>query len=117
MSENESTEREEAYTASELAQALSRVSDVGGESYSEQYHSDVETVVKEVVEAGTLTPESRIKTDIALTVGDRVSGDTEVDMTSVFLVGMMLGSAFERDVPKDSFEEEVWRNGEFDLSE
>lgn len=73
--------------------------------------------MKEVIESGTLTPESRITGNLRLTLSERVSGDTQVDMTSVFLVGVMLGAAFERDVPKDSFEEEVWRDGGFQLRE
>lgn len=111
------TSSDEEYTASELAQALSRVGNIGEKTYREEYKSDVETVVEEVIETGTLTPDSRITGNTPLTLGERVRGETQVDMTSIFLVGMMLGSAFERDVPKDSFEEEVWRNEEFELRE
>jgi len=68
-----------------------------------------------IVEEGTFTPEANLKAELDLTLRERVTGRREQDMTAMFIMGAMVGTALERDVPTDSYEEVVWRNGGFTL--
>lgn len=70
---------------------------------------------REVVEDGSMVPDSNITGDLILTLRQRITGEREQDFSAMVSLGIMIGSALERDVPKDSEEEEQWRNGEFEL--
>lgn len=77
----------------------------------------IEQLMEEVVEGGTFTPDVEVTAELNLTLGERVSGNREQDMSAMLMIGMMLGAALERDVPMDSEAEELWREGEFTLPE
>ena len=72
-------------------------------------------ITEKIVEEGTFTPNANLTAELDLTLRERVTGRREQDMTAMFLMGALIGSALERDVPMDSYEEEVWRNGGFTL--
>ena len=86
-----------------------------------EHTDDVQPVLEqfanEIVEDGTLTPDSSVTITLSLTPKERVDGTREQDVTALLSMGMMLGSALERDVPANSDREELWRDGQFYLPE
>ena len=72
-------------------------------------------ITEKIVEDGTFAPDVNLTAELDLTLRERVTGRREQDMTAMFIMGAMIGTALERDVPMDSYEEEVWRNGGFTL--
>ena len=80
-------------------------------------YDTIEELMEQVVEQGTFKPNAKVTANLSLTMRERVTGNREQDMTAMLLMGLMLGSALERDVPMDSDKEEQWRNGDFSLPE
>lgn len=68
-----------------------------------------------VVENGTFLPNAAVVSQLSLTPKERITGTRKQDMTAVMALGMMLGAALERDIPKDSALEDAWRDGAFEL--
>lgn len=77
----------------------------------------IEGFAHAVVEDGTFYPDCRVTAKISLPLRERITGNRSQDMTAMLCIGMLLGSALERDVPMDSAREDAWRNGEFKLPE
>ena len=111
---NDSDEKEQV-EATEVRSEVDRLREQGYDAYISQYSDAIETAMEQVIEEGTFTPDCKISAGLNLTLRERLSGTREQDMTAVFLTGLMLGSALERDIPQDSEIEEKWREGEVRL--
>lgn len=82
----------------------------------DNFDETIESFVEQVVEQGTFIPDnSRVSAGLDLTMRERLSGRREQDMTAMLVIGMMLGTALERDVPSDTALENLWREGVFEL--
>lgn len=76
----------------------------------------VEEFIRCVVEEGTFAPEGASLNMVrSHTWRERITGRSKVDVKAVFLVGLLLGCALERDAPAGTELEERWRAGEFEL--
>lgn len=107
---------QDTFKAQEVREILDRI------EQQEMAHTDnvsetVEGFARAVVEDGTLTPDAKITTELGLTWRERITGTRTQDVTAMVLIGMMLGTALERDVPMDSALEDAWRDGAFVLPE
>lgn len=98
--------------ATEVRAELKRLRNQGYDQYIDSYTDSVEGAIEQVVEQGTFTPDCSITAGLNLTLTERITGQREQDVTAVFLTGLMLGAALERDIPKDSEIEQEWRDGE-----
>lgn len=101
--------------AENVAEILDRFEQQNWNRHTANSYETVEAFAREVVEKGTFTPEAKVTAELPLTPKERITGRREQDMTAMVVLGMMLGSALERDVPMDSDLEDRWRNGEFEL--
>lgn len=101
--------------ATEVREMLDRFEEQNWDRHTGDAYETIERFMEEVVEEGELIPEVDIHADLDLTLRERLTGDRRQDMTAMILMGMMLGTALERDVPMDSQGEEEWRDGEFVL--
>jgi len=81
----------------------------------EDVPESIEAFAACVVEEGTFTPDAKITAKLSLTLSERLTGSCNQDLTAMVILGMMLGSALERDVPMDSTLEDAWRDGAFVL--
>jgi hypothetical protein len=101
--------------ATEVRKELDRLKNLNVERHTGGVSESIESLMKLVVEEGDLTPDAKIEAELSLTFRERLTGSRTQDMTAVFLMGMFMGTALERDVPKDSEAEENWRDGGFTL--
>lgn len=101
--------------ASEVRKILDRFEEQDWNRHTANSYESVEQFAETVVGEGTFTPDVTFTADLDLTLEERLTGRREQDMTAMLILGMMLGSALERDIPKDSEEEEAWRNGKVKL--
>jgi len=108
------SETERTFKADEVAEIVSRL-EKGGYSHTDGVPDTIGGFAKEVVESGTFTPDCKVTAELSLTARERLSGNREQDMTAMVIIGMLLGSALERDVPMDSALEDAWRDGAFEL--
>lgn len=103
--------------AEEVRRMLDRMGDIFAKNgYGEDFDA-VEEYVKYTVEDGTMWPEATLTTSHSLSWADRLRGKKEVPVDNWFSMGVMLGTALERDVPADSEMEDQYRDGEFILPE
>lgn len=102
------------FQADEVRKTLDRLQNQGI-TYTENVPETVEGFAKEIVESGTLTPDCSVKAVVSLSLRERITGKREQDVTAMLILGMMLGTALERDVPIDSALEDAWRDGAFKL--
>lgn len=109
---SETTDR--TFSADEVREILDRLEEEGF-THTENVPETVEGFAKEVVESGTFTPDCRVTAAVSLTPRERLTGRGEQDVTAMLILGMMLGSALERDVPMDSTLEDAWLDGAFEL--
>lgn len=100
---------------SEVREILDRFEEQNWSRHTASSYETVEQFAREVVEEGTFTPDVKITAELSLTPTERITGRRRQDVTAMVMMGMVLGAALERDVPKGSPEEEVWRKGEFEL--
>lgn len=91
--------------ATEVRTELERLRNQGYDQYIDSYTDSVEGAMERVVEQGTFTPDCSITAGLNLTLNERITGRREQDVTAVFLTGLMLGAALERDI------EQEWRDG------
>lgn len=75
----------------------------------------VESLMEDIVESGEIASESELMTRHSLGMTDRISGEALVDTSEIFLIGLMLGTALERDAPAGSSEAYQWKDGNFTL--
>lgn len=104
----------EELEANEVRKVLDKIEYYTGE-HTEGISYSVESFMQEAVEQGNLFSGSKLTSDLSLTYKERISGERTQDMTAIFVMGVMLGSALERDIPAHTELEEKWRNGEFKL--
>ena len=98
--------------ATEVRKILDRFEEQDWNRHTANSYETVEEFAEVVVEEGTFTPDVSITADLDLSLKERLTGRREQQLTSMVILGMMLGSALERDIPTDSEEEEIWRNGD-----
>lgn len=103
--------------ATEVAELLAKCASQNWNQHTPGVYTTVEEYTRQIVEQGQLLPDGEITAELSLTPRERITGTREQDMTAVFAIGVMVGSALERDIPKDSDAETVWRNGGFELPE
>jgi len=103
--------------ATDVREILDRFEEQNWNRHTPNAYDTIEELMEQVVEQGTFKPNARVTANLNLTMRERITGNREQDMTAMLLMGLMLGSALERDVPMDSDEEEQWRAGEFSLPE
>ena len=107
-------QKENEFQATEVREILDRL-DYEDTGHIENLSETIEAFTKEVVESGTFMPDCRVTSDLSLTLRERFTGNREQDVTAILIIGMIIGSSLERDIPIDSIEEDGWRNGEFVL--
>lgn len=107
-------EIDRTFSADEVGKILDRLHSEGF-AHTGGVPETVEAFAREVVETGTFTPDCRVTADISLAIRERLLGRREQDVTAMLIIGMILGSALERDVPMDSALEDAWREGKFEL--
>jgi len=103
--------------ATDVREILDRFEEQNWNRHTPQAYESVEQLMEQVVEEGTFAPDVTLDAELSLTLRERITGTRQQDMTAMLLMGLILGSALERDVPMDSDEEEQWRAGEFSLPE
>ena len=101
--------------ATEVAEMLERFKQQDWNRHTGGSYETIEEMTQNIVENGSMTPEARITSELSLTVQERLTGKREQDMTAMFSIGLLIGTALERDVPKDSLKEDRWRDGKFTL--
>lgn len=101
--------------ATEVRQILDRFKEQDWDRHTANSYESVEQFAETVVEEGTFTPDVSFTAELDLTPKERITGRREQDMTAMVILGLMLGSALERDVPEGSETEEAWREGEVEL--
>jgi hypothetical protein len=74
-----------------------------------------ETYIEAVVEDGTMWPNPELNVTYELDAMDRLSGEKDAPVGGWISMGIMLGTALERDVPIDTDEETAYRDGDFTL--
>jgi len=106
------------HTATEVAEQLEQIRE-NSALYNtiDGFDESFTAFTREVVEGGTFTPDPRVNAELSLTYKQRLTGTRKQDMTAMVVLGMMIGAALERDVPKDSGEEKAWKAGNFELPE
>lgn len=102
------------FKADEVREMLDRIQ---AENYTHTYDvaTTIEGFTKEVVETGTFTPNCSVTADVSLPLKERLLGHREQDVTAMLIIGLMIGTALERDVPKDTALEDAWEDGAFKL--
>ena len=103
--------------ATNVRELLDRFEEQNWDSHIDNSYGAVESFAEDVVEEGTFIPDAKVTADLNLTLSQRLSGSREQDVTPFIVIGLMLGTALERDVPMDSDEETLWEEGEFELPE
>lgn len=101
--------------ATEVRKILDRFEEQDWNRHTANSYETVEEFAERVVEDGTVTPDVKITADLDLTLKERLTGRREQKLTSMVILGLMLGTALERDIPMDSPEEIAWRNGDAEL--
>jgi len=108
MSEHEATEvRDQLDQIRENSQVLSQIG--GNETLEEK--------MEQVVENGSMVTSGDLEIEVSLTLRERLKGKRTQNVNAIFSLGIMLGTALERDVPIDSEKEDRWRDREFTLPE
>lgn len=105
---------ERTFKADEVRETLDRLQDMEI-THTENVPESIEGFARGVVESGTYTPDCNVTADVSLTPRERLTGEREQDVTAILILGMMLGSALERDVPAGSALEDAWKDGAFEL--
>ena len=77
----------------------------------------IESYMEDVVNGGSFISDTKITTTHKLKKEVLDGAVVEQEVTGVFGIGLMLGSALERDIPSDSDTESAWKNGELSLNE
>lgn len=111
--ETDDNDIDDLFRADEVQKILNRLKDET--NHTKNTPEAIKQFTTKVVEKGTFTPYSKVNTKVPLTIRERFIGEAEQDVTPMLIIGMILGSALERDVPMNSSLEDAWRNGEFEL--
>lgn len=98
-----------------VRKTLDRFEEQNWNRHTGNAYETTEEFMQRVVEEGTFTPDVSVDATLNLTMRERITGTRQQDMSAMIMMGMLLGAALERDVPMDSKEEELWRQGEFSL--
>lgn len=101
-------------TATEVREILDRIEEEGI-NHAENVPETFEKFARQVVEEGTFFPDCSVHAEVSLTPRERITGTRNQDVTAMIMMGLLLGSALERDVPMGSEREEEWKNGNFEL--
>jgi hypothetical protein len=96
---------------------LDRMEDVFQKNGYGDDFGQLETFVEEIVEGGTMWPGVKLTVTHSLSLRERLRGKHTVPVDGWFSMGVMIGTALERDVPIDSDVEELYRDGELSLPE
>jgi len=105
------------FSASDVREVLDRFEQQDWERHTDNAFESVERYMEKVVEDGEILPESKVHMGLDLTLRERLTGSRRQDVTAMLGMGIILGAALERDVPRDSEREDEWRDGEFVLPE
>lgn len=101
--------------ATEVRKLLDRMGEQNFERHTGGVTETTEELMRRVVEDGEMYPDAKMHADLSLTLRERLTGRRRQDVTAVFLMGLTLGCALERDIPMDSVLEDQWRDGQFEL--
>ena len=105
---------DETYTAESVRLALDEMCSADPME-RKQFSKSIEDFTRRIVEHGSFNPDGKIALDISLSPKERITGCRKQDVTGMFVAGMMIGAALERDVPGDSDLEDAWRDGQYVL--
>jgi len=101
----------------EVEREIERVRSQSNSQATKETIDDIEKYMGEVVNGGSLIADTEITTTHKLKKEVLDGAVVEQEVTGVFLIGLLLGSALERDIPSDSDTESAWKNGELSLNE
>ena len=101
--------------ATELQGLLNQIDELADEQFSDNHQDEIEAIVREIITNGEMTTDKTTTITKDLSITERLGGTATIDVTSVLLLGMSLGTAFERDIPQDSDTETKWRRGKMEL--
>ena len=101
----------------EVEREIERVRSQSNSQATKQAMDCIESYMEDVVNGGSFISDTKITTTHKLTEEACNKRIVEQDVTGVFGIGLMLGSALERDIPSDSDRESAWKNGELSLNE
>lgn len=104
------------YEATEVREMLNRIKENTQVLEEIEGNDTLEEKMRQVVEEGSMmSTEGTLEVELNLLVKERLSGSRVQNVDAIFNLGLLLGSALERDVPANSEEEDEWRDGEFTL--
>jgi hypothetical protein len=103
--------------ATEVREELNRLEDLDAAEQIDGFPYVIEQHMLNILEGGTMTPDSQITFTKELDLSERISGEAEIKMTGILSMGIMLGTALERDIPAGSELETKFRQREFTLPE
>jgi len=103
--------------ATEVQEELNKLEDLDAAELIDGFPYVIEQHMLNILESGTMTPDSQVTFTRELDLRERINGEAEIKMTGILSMGIMLGTALERDIPGGSDLEEKFRQGEFTLPE
>lgn len=104
-------------SADEARQMLDRMEDIFQKNGYGDDFGELEAYVEMIVEEGSMWPDVNLTTTHELSLKERLRGEHEVPVDGWLSMGVMLGTALERDIPADSELEDLYRDGQFELPE
>jgi len=104
-------------TTQDVREVLEGLEEHDFDQHITDYQATIEAFMQRVVEDGTFTPDASINATFNTTIGDLLNGEQQEDVTGLFITGLLLGAALERDIPAGSEVEVQWRDGKLTLPE
>lgn len=109
---------EDEIQAEEVREVLDRLYQLDSADIIGNFEGSVEEFAELIIEQGEMFPDGdNLVAEIPLSPKERLLGKRKQPMKGAIGIGLLIGTALERDVPKDSEIEERWRDGEMTLPE
>lgn len=109
---------EDELQAEEVREVLDRMYEMDSVDLIDNFEGSVEEFARLIVEEGELFPDDEnLVAGIPLSLKERIKGERRQPMKGAIGIGLLIGTALERDIPMDSDIEDMWRDGEMTLPE
>lgn len=103
--------------ATEVYETLQRLEESGAKANIGGFGESLEGYVKRILAEGSMTPNAELTSEMRLPLKSRITGSHDVRVDTILSIGIVLGTALERDVPANSDVEELFRDGVVELPE